>query len=217
MTDFVTDMKDKNPSYVETELNFQLQYLMLKIRTTKNIREVVEKKLHECIALNEYYIVVKPKSTTISLKDTLRVWVQELSQRWMKVKVAKWCWKKWNSLIYIYKKQRLQLFASPHNKFQVPTDRPILGAPRCPQLILTVDTNLWRAALWQEFQFCVPARSKVCWSGFVSSKVLFWSNLLEKIIFLANLTKLTPPISNEHPINYTSLESNGSYLVKPKN
>ena len=94
MTDFVTDMKDKNPSYVETELNFQLQYLMLKIRTTKNIREVVEKKLHECIALNEYYIVVKPKSTTISFKDTLRVWVQELSQRWMKVKVAKWCWKK---------------------------------------------------------------------------------------------------------------------------
>ena len=94
MTDFVTDMKDKNPSYVETELNFQLQYLMLKIRTTKNIREVVEKKLHECIALNEYYIVVKPKSSTISLKDTLRVWVQELSQRWMKVKVAKWCWKK---------------------------------------------------------------------------------------------------------------------------
>ena len=79
---------------VETEMNFLFQYLMLKIRITKNIREVVEKKLHECIALNEYYIVVKPKSTTISLKDTLRVWVQELSQRWMKVKVAKWCWKK---------------------------------------------------------------------------------------------------------------------------
>ena len=94
MTDFVTDMKDKNLSYVETEMNFLFQYLMLKIRTTKNIREVVEKKLHECIALNEYYIVVKPKSTTISLKDTLRVWVQELSQRWMKVKVAKWYWKK---------------------------------------------------------------------------------------------------------------------------
>ena len=94
MTNFVTDMKDKNLSYVETEMNFLFQYLMLKIRTTKNIREVVEKKLHECIALNEYYIVVKPKSTTISLKDTLRVWVQELSQRWMKVKVAKWCWKK---------------------------------------------------------------------------------------------------------------------------
>ena len=71
MTNFVTGMKDKNLSYVETEMNFLFQYLMLKIRTTKNIREVVEKKLHECIALNEYYIVVKPKSTIISLKDTL--------------------------------------------------------------------------------------------------------------------------------------------------
>ena len=77
MTNFVTGMKDKNLSYVETEMNFLFQYLMLKIRTTKNIREVVEKKLHECIALNEYYIVVKPKSTIISLKDTLWVWVHE--------------------------------------------------------------------------------------------------------------------------------------------
>ena len=29
------------------------------LKVKKNLREVVEKKLHECIALNEYYIWVK--------------------------------------------------------------------------------------------------------------------------------------------------------------